>query len=203
MTSIQEQRSLARVAFMSAAESYVQKIIVLGTSSRISYELWNVNRIRWWYWKISTDETEVDYWKSEVIAFIVVVCFLISLRCRIQGEGQRKKHFFSIGSILIFKLIWIDAMSKITESRIVHWRNFIKIAEGGIKKKGILFYFYFLEALEGIMSHKHVETNRRVAEHNSYPLEYQSYVEKKKKRLPTMSNMLSIINDDFIFSPFE
>ena len=31
--------------------SYVQDITVLGTSSRIPYELWNENSVRWWYWK--------------------------------------------------------------------------------------------------------------------------------------------------------
>jgi hypothetical protein len=36
------------------------------TSSRITYELWNVNSIRWWWWNIITDEGEVNYWKSEI-----------------------------------------------------------------------------------------------------------------------------------------
>ena len=39
------------------------------------------------------------------------------------------------------------------------------------------FLSLFLKALEGNLHHKHVETNQRVTEHNSYPLEYQSFVE--------------------------
>jgi hypothetical protein len=43
---------------------------------------------------IATDEGEVPYWKSEVIAFVVEFCFLIFLRSRFQGEGQGKKQTF-------------------------------------------------------------------------------------------------------------
>ena len=41
------------------------------------------------------------------------------------------------------------------------------------------FLSLFLKALDRSLHHKykHVETNRRVTEHNSYPLEYQSLVE--------------------------
>ena len=39
------------------------------------------------------------------------------------------------------------------------------------------FLSLFLKALEGSPHHKHVETNEWVAEHNSYPLENQSFVE--------------------------
>jgi hypothetical protein len=38
------------------------------------------------------DEWKVDYWKSEVIAFVVE--FLIFLRCRFQGDGNGKKYTF-------------------------------------------------------------------------------------------------------------
>jgi len=41
----------------------------------------------------------------------------------------------------------------------------------------LIFYLYSWEALEESMPHKHVETNRRVVERNSYPLEYKSFVE--------------------------
>ena len=62
------------------------------------------------------------------------VLFLISPRCRFQGEGQGKKQSFS--SIIYFKFIWIDSMEIITESRIVQWQNLIYIAEAGIKGLG-------------------------------------------------------------------
>jgi hypothetical protein len=48
-----------------------RKNTVLGTGSGITYELWSVNSIRWWCWNIATDEREVDYWSSEVFAFVV------------------------------------------------------------------------------------------------------------------------------------
>jgi len=41
----------------------------------------------------------------------------------------------------------------------------------------LIFYFYSCEALEGSLPHKRAETNRRVAEYNLYPLQYQSSVE--------------------------
>jgi hypothetical protein len=49
--------------YMRQQLGFFQKIIVRGTSSRITYELWNVTSIRWWYWNITADEMEVDYWK--------------------------------------------------------------------------------------------------------------------------------------------
>ena len=51
--------------------------------------------------------------------------------------------------------------------------------EARIKGLGYFFLFlnfYSLEALEGSLPHNHVEKSRRVAEHTSYPLEYQSFV---------------------------
>lgn len=41
----------------------------------------------------------------------------------------------------------------------------------------LIFYVYPLEALERSLPHKHVEIYRRVAENNSYQLEYHSFVE--------------------------
>ena len=38
------------------------------------------------------------------------------------------------------------------------------------------FLSLFLQSLEGSLHHNHVEKNRRVTEHKSYPLEYQSLV---------------------------
>ena len=40
------------------------------------------------------------------------------------------------------------------------------------------FLSLFLKALEGSLHHKHIETYRRIREHKSYPLEYQSFVGK-------------------------
>ena len=45
----------------------------------------NVNTISWCCCNIAVDESEVDYWKSEVITFVV----------EFQGEGQGKKQTFS------------------------------------------------------------------------------------------------------------
>jgi len=42
-------------------------------------------------WNIATDKREVDYWKSEVITFVVVL-FLIFLCCRLRGESQGKNQ---------------------------------------------------------------------------------------------------------------
>jgi hypothetical protein len=69
MTSTKKQRILVWVAFASASE--LQNITTLGTSSKITYELWNVISIRWWCWNVATDERDVDYWKSEIITFVV------------------------------------------------------------------------------------------------------------------------------------
>jgi hypothetical protein len=63
----------------------VQKITVLGTRSRIAYELWNVNPMRLWCLNIATDVGEVDYWNVEVIAFVLEICFnLPSSRIKIE-----------------------------------------------------------------------------------------------------------------------
>ena len=51
--------------------SSVQKITALGTTSRTTYDLWNVNSVRWWCLNIVIDEREVYYLKSEVITFDV------------------------------------------------------------------------------------------------------------------------------------
>jgi hypothetical protein len=91
MTSTKKQRILVWVAFASASE--LQNITTLGTSSKITYELWNVISIRWWCWNVATDERDVDYWKSEIITFVVDF-FKIFLRCWFQGEGQGKKQTF-------------------------------------------------------------------------------------------------------------
>jgi hypothetical protein len=50
--------------FLCQQLSSLQKITVLVTSSRITFEFWNVNSVRWWCWNIATDEREVDYRKS-------------------------------------------------------------------------------------------------------------------------------------------
>jgi hypothetical protein len=63
----------------------VNEITVLGTSPRITYELWNVNSIRGRCWNIATNEREVDYWKYEVIMFVVEF-FFIFRGCRFQGK---------------------------------------------------------------------------------------------------------------------
>ena len=70
----------------------VQEITLLGTSSRITYELLIVNSIRWCCWNIAIDKKEVDCWKSHHVSRIVL--FLIFLRCRFQGEGQCKEQAF-------------------------------------------------------------------------------------------------------------
>jgi hypothetical protein len=36
-----------------------------------------------------------------------------------------------------------------------------------------------IRLFEGSLSHKHVETNKRVTEHNLLPLEYQSFVDNR------------------------
>jgi len=64
-------------SFASVAE-ICQKFNVLGTSSRVTYGLWNVNSIRLWCWNIASDKREVDYWKSEVITFDVNFVFNLS-----------------------------------------------------------------------------------------------------------------------------
>ena len=92
-----------------------RKITVVRTSSRIRYDLWNVNSVRWWCWNISTDERVVDYWKSEVITFVIE--FKVKIRSRL----------LSVNSIFYFKPIWIDEM-QITESRIVQWQYITYIA---------------------------------------------------------------------------
>ena len=51
---------------------------------------WEMN---WCCWKIATDEREFDYWKSEVITFVVLLLYIV-LPCRFQGEGQSKKQHF-------------------------------------------------------------------------------------------------------------
>jgi len=38
------------------------------------YELYKVNTIHWSCCNIATDEREVDYWKSEVITFVIEFC---------------------------------------------------------------------------------------------------------------------------------
>jgi hypothetical protein len=48
----------------------VQKITILGTNPRKTYAA-NVNSITWCCWNIAVDESEIDYWKSEVITFVV------------------------------------------------------------------------------------------------------------------------------------
>ena len=51
---------------------------------------------------MATDEGEVDYWKSEVIAFSNRrFLFLIILRCRFQGEGQGEKKEHKIINMLL------------------------------------------------------------------------------------------------------
>jgi hypothetical protein len=74
MTSTEEKRSLDWVDFASAAEFFPENHLK-GTNFRITYELWNVNSIRWWCWNIATDEVEGDYWQSEAIAFVVEFWF--------------------------------------------------------------------------------------------------------------------------------
>ena len=51
------------------------------------------------------------------------------------------------------------------------------ISEVGIKGLGEFSLFYSWEALKGSLPYKHVETSQWIAEHNLYPLEYQSFVE--------------------------
>jgi hypothetical protein len=51
----------------------------------------------------------VDYWKSEVIAFVVEF-LLVFYRCRFLGEVKVRSRLLSISSNLYFKLIWIDEM---------------------------------------------------------------------------------------------
>jgi hypothetical protein len=46
--------------------------------TRITYEEWNVNSIRWLYWNIATDKRKVDFSKTEVNAFIVEFSFYSS-----------------------------------------------------------------------------------------------------------------------------
>ena len=48
-----------------------------------------MNSIHWLCWNIANDAREVDYWKNEVIIFVVEL--LIFLRCRFQVEGQDKE----------------------------------------------------------------------------------------------------------------
>ena len=50
----------------------------------------NVNSVRWCYRNIANDEWEIDYWKSEVILFVVESCLNFRL-FRIQGEGKGKR----------------------------------------------------------------------------------------------------------------
>jgi hypothetical protein len=64
-------------SFFGQQLSSVLKITVRDKSARITYELWNINSIRWWCCNIATDEWEVDYWKSVV----VVQLFLILIHC--------------------------------------------------------------------------------------------------------------------------
>jgi hypothetical protein len=47
----------------------------------------------WRCWNIATNEKEVDYWKNEVITFVVEF-FLIFRGCRFHGECQGKKQTF-------------------------------------------------------------------------------------------------------------
>ena len=61
--------------FLCRQLSFVQKITILGTRPRITYELWNVNSIRWWCWNIYTDEREFDY---QVLKFVVEFFFFSS-----------------------------------------------------------------------------------------------------------------------------
>jgi hypothetical protein len=59
--------------------------------------------ICWCCWNIATAEGEVDYWKSEVITYVIVFIY---------------SNCF-VNSILYFKLNWINEQQVITESRII------------------------------------------------------------------------------------
>ena len=70
-------------------------------NSRVTYELWNINSIRCWCWNIATDEKEVEYWKSEVIAFaylsfkFIRIDTLYSKQLQLFIKSKIFKIFFS------------------------------------------------------------------------------------------------------------
>ena len=92
MTSDEYQRSLLLSSFC-VNNWAVNKITALGTSPIITYELWNVNSVRWSCLNIATDRREDDNWKSEVISLVVEIWFWYSL-LSIQGEAKGMQHTF-------------------------------------------------------------------------------------------------------------
>ena len=54
---------------------------------------------------VATNEWEVDYWKREVITFVVEFSFFICFRFPVESQG---KQTFGGSSIIYFKLILID-----------------------------------------------------------------------------------------------
>ena len=122
--------------------SYVKKITVHDTSSRVAYEVWNVNSIRWWCWSIATDEREVDYWKSKVITFFVEFRFYIFLRCPFQSDSQGKRRLLSV---LYFKFIWIAAMWIINKLELFNEYN-----ESWNEKSWLIFYLYSWKPLKEV-----------------------------------------------------
>ena len=69
------------------------------------------------------------------------VLSLIFLRCRFNVNVNVKSRLSGVGSILYFRLICIDDMPVITESRIVQYQNLIYIGEAGIKDFGRFWDF--------------------------------------------------------------
>jgi hypothetical protein len=61
-----------------------------------------------------------------------------------------------------------------------------------------VYLAYLLEVIEGSLHHKHEENNRRVAEHNSYPLEYQSFVETHVQQTQQIKHMDDLVLFIFI-----
>ena len=90
-------------------------------------------------WNIASDEWEVDYWKSEVITFVVEVYFQSPSVVNFNVKIKARIRYLSVSSIFYFKLIYIDEMQIITELRIVQWQSIVYLMEDEIK--GVLSNF--------------------------------------------------------------
>ena len=100
MTSTDKQCKLAWVVFCVSSWAISRKSQKLYNN----FKLWNVNSILWWCWKIASDEREVDYWKSEVMVFVVNFCFYLPQVSLPMLRSRKEAIFFSISSMLNFKI---------------------------------------------------------------------------------------------------
>jgi hypothetical protein len=86
------------------------------------YNLWNLNSTlvileycHWWK----------DSWPLE--KFVVYFCFQSSFVVDFKVKVKGRSRLLSVSSSIYFKLIWIDEMQIITESKIVQLQNMICI----------------------------------------------------------------------------